>query len=127
MQLGSTRIQEGKTRLNRPENPAEDPQLCLVIVLITFVSGILFCTFVMDNINFATETFNTQMAGLLLNSFTMNSNHIVAFLKNTGFALIEITSAYINGIVTTITKLVKIAPNAIGSVILTGNLIAGHN
>jgi hypothetical protein len=51
----------------------------LLIVLITFVSGILFYTFVMDNINFATETISTQIAGLLLNSFSINSTHIVAF------------------------------------------------
>jgi len=35
----------------------------LLIILVTFVSGILFYTFVMDNINFATETINTQMVG----------------------------------------------------------------
>jgi hypothetical protein len=97
----------------------------LLIVLVTFVSGILFYTFVMDNINFATETINTQMVGLLLNSFTMNSTHIIAFLKNTGSALVEITSAYVNGLVTAIVNLVKIAPNAIGSVILTGNFLPG--
>jgi hypothetical protein len=98
----------------------------LLLVLVTFVSGILFYTFVMDNINFATETFNTQMVGLLLNSFTMNSTHIVAFLKNTGSTLIEVTSAYVNGLVTAIINLVKIAPNAIGSVILTGNFLPGN-
>jgi len=98
----------------------------LLLVLVTFVSGILFYTFVMDNINFATETFNTQMVGLLLNSFTMNSTHIVAFLKNTGSTLIEVTSAYVNGLVTAIVNLVKIAPNAIGSVILTGNFLPGN-
>ena len=99
----------------------------LLIVLVTFVSGILFYTFVMDNINFAAETINTQIAGLLVKSFTMNSTHIVAFLKNTGSTLVEITSAYVNGLVTAIVNLVKIAPNAIGSVVLTGNFIAGNN
>jgi hypothetical protein len=98
----------------------------LLIVLITFVSGILFYTFVMENINFATETFNTQMAGLLLNSCTMNSTHLVAFLTNTGSQIIEITTAYVNGLVTAIVNLVKIAPNAIGSVVLTGNFLPGN-
>ena len=98
----------------------------LLLVLVTLVSGILFYTFVMDNVNFATETFTTQMAGLLLNSFTMNSTHIVAFLKNTGSALVEITSAYVNGLITTITNLVKIPPNAVGSVILAGNFQHGN-
>ena len=97
----------------------------LLLVLVTFISGILFYTFVMDNITFAAETLNTQIAGLLLNSFTMNSTHIVAFLKNTGSQIIEVTTAYVNGLVTAIVNLVKIAPNAIGSVILTGNFLPG--
>jgi len=98
----------------------------LLLVLVTFISGILFYTFVMDNVNFATETFNTQMVGLLVESFTMNSTHIVAFLQNTGSALVEITSAYVNGLVTAIVNLVKITPDAIGSVILAGSFIAGN-
>ena len=98
----------------------------LLLVLVTFVTGILFYTFVMDNINFATETISTQIAGLLLNSFSINSTHIVASLKNAGSTLVEITTAYVNGLVTAIANLVKIAPNAIGSVILTGSFLPGN-
>jgi len=98
----------------------------LLLVLVTFVSGILFYTFVMDNITFAAETLNTQIAGLLLNSFTMNSTHIVAFLKNTGAQIIEVTNAYVNGLVTAIANLVKIAPNAIGTVVLIGDFLSGN-
>jgi flagellin-like protein len=98
----------------------------LLLVLVTFTAGILYYTFVMQNISFATNTFNTQMVALLVNSFTMNSTHIVAFLENTGSALVEITSAYVNGLVTAIINLAKIAPNAIGSVVLTGNFLAGN-
>jgi hypothetical protein len=99
----------------------------LLLVLLTFVSGILFYTFVMQNIEFATNTFSNQMAALLVNSFTINSTHIVAFLQNTGSALVEITSAYVNGLITAIVNLVKIAPNAVGAVILTGSFIAGNS
>ena len=98
----------------------------LLLVIVTFVSGILFYTFVMDNVTFATETLNTQIAGLLLNSFTMNATHIVAFLKNTGAQLIEVSTAYVNGLVTAIANLVKIAPNAVEAVILAGSFIAGN-
>lgn len=91
---------------NKPKHPSKTRRAStavfgvLHIVLVTFVSGILFYTFVMDNVNFAAKTINTQIAGLLLNSFSINSTHIVAFLKNTGSNLIEITTAYVNCIVT---------------------------
>ena len=91
------------------------------MVLVTFVSGILFYTFIMEIINFATEKISTQIAGLLLKSFSINSTHIVAFLKNTGSSLVEITNAHVNGLVTVIVNIAKIAPNAIGSVILKGS------
>ena len=98
----------------------------LLLILITFVSGILFYTFVMQNINFATNTFSTQMAALLVNSFSINATHVVAFLQNTGSTLVEVTSAYVNGLITAIVNMVKIAPNAIGAVILAGSFIAGN-
>jgi len=98
----------------------------LLLILVTFVSGILYYTFVMQNISFATNTFSNQMAALLVNSFTINSTHIVAFLQNSGSALIEITSAYVNGLIAAIVNLVKIAPNAVGAVILTGSFLAGN-
>ena len=98
----------------------------LLLVLITFVSGILFYNFVMSNITFATNTYNTQMVALLVNSFTINATHIVAFLQNTGSALVEISTAYVNGLITAVVNLAKIAPNAIGAVILTGNFLSGN-
>ena len=66
------------------------------------------------------------MVALLVNSFTINATHIVAFLQNAGSALVEITTAYVNGLVTAIVNLAKIAPNAIGAVILTGNFLPGN-
>ena len=51
----------------------------LLMILVTCVSGVLFYTFVMDNITFTTETLSTKIADLLLNSFSINSTHIVAF------------------------------------------------
>ena len=98
----------------------------ILLVLITFVSGILFYTFVMQNVSFATNTFSNQMAALLVNSFSINSTHIVAFLQNTGSKLVEITTAYVNGLITAIVNLVKIAPNAVETVILAGSFIAGN-
>jgi hypothetical protein len=80
----------------------------------------------MQNLNFATETFINQMAALLVNLFSINSAHIVAFLQNTGSKFVEITSAYVNVLIATIVNLVKIAPNAVEAVILAGSFIAGN-
>ena len=127
--MSSTRKQEEKDIPKPPRKSRRASTAAfgvLLLVLVTFVSGILFYTFVMDNITFAAETLNTQIAGLLLNSFTMNSTHIVAFLKNTGAQVIEVTTAYVNGLVTAIATLVKIAPNAIGSVVLRGDFLSGN-
>lgn len=78
----------------------------LLLVLITFASGILFYNFVMSNISFATNTYNTQMVALLVKSFTINATHIVAFLQNTGAAMVEFTNAYVNGLITALVTLV---------------------
>jgi hypothetical protein len=98
----------------------------LLLVLITFASGILFYNFVMSNISFATNTYNTQMVALLVKSFTINATHIVAFLQNTGAAMVEFTNAYVNGLITALVTLVQIAPNAIGAAILQGDFVAGN-
>ena len=127
--MGSTHTQEGETTPKQPKKSRRASTAVfgvLLLVLVTFVTGILFYTFVMDNINFATEKISTQIAGLLLDSFSINSTHIVTSLKNAGSTLVEITTANVNGLVTAITNLVKIAPDAIGSVILTGNFLPGN-
>jgi hypothetical protein len=97
----------------------------LLLTLITVASGFLFYNFVMTNINTATETFSSQMTGLIMTSFSINATHIVAFLQNKGQKLVEVTTAYINGMVTALVKMVDIAPQAIGTVILRGSFIAG--
>ena len=95
----------------------------LLLVLITFVSGILFYNFVMSNISFAKNTYNTQMVALFLKSFTINATHIVVFLQNTGNSIVEVTTAYVDGLITSIVNLVQIAPNAVGSAILQGDFM----
>ncbi len=97
----------------------------LLMTLIIFASGFLFYNFVITNINTATDTFTNQMTGLLMKSFTMNSTHIIAFLQNTGQKVVDITVAYVNGLVTAIVNMAEIAPNAIGTVILCGTFMAG--
>lgn len=64
------------------------------------------------------------MTALPVNSFTMNFAHIVTILKNTSSALVKITIAYINGLISSIVNLVKIDSNAVGAVILLGTFLA---
>ena len=78
----------------------------------------------MQNINIATEALNTQMAALLLNSFTINATHVVVFLQNTGSALVEITSGVVNGPIAAIVNAVRIVTNAIGAVIVAGEFLS---
>ncbi len=80
----------------------------------------------MQNVSFATSTYSTQMFALLVKSFTINATHIVAFLQNTGAAIVEVTSAYVNGLITAIVNLAQIAPNAIGAVVLQGDFFQGN-
>jgi len=98
----------------------------LLLVLITFVSGILFYNFVMSNISLATNSYNTQMVALFLKSFSINATHIVALIQNTGTSIFEATNAYVNGLITSLVTLVQIAPNAIGSAILQGDFLPGN-
>ena len=98
----------------------------VLLVIITFAFGIIFFNFVMSNVSFAANTFNTQMTALLLKSFTINATHVIAYVQNTGAALVDITSAYVNGLVISLTAMVQIAPNAIGEAILVGNFMPGN-
>jgi len=98
----------------------------VLLVIITFAFGIVFFNFVMSNVSFAANTFNTQMAALLLKSFTINATHVIAYVQNTGAALVEISSAYVNGLVTSLTAMVQIAPSAIGEAILEGSFLSGN-
>lgn len=68
----------------------------LVMIIVVFISGFFFYNFVTSNVNFSKNTFNTQMTNLLLNSFSANSTHIVAFIKNSANKAIEFTQAYTN-------------------------------
>jgi hypothetical protein len=66
------------------------------------------------------------MVGLLVKSFSINATHIVAYLQNAGNEMIELTNAYINGLVASLTAMVKITPNAIAEAVLQGNFLPGN-
>ena len=70
--------------------------------------------------------FNAQMVAILLKSFTINATHVVAYLQNAGTKIIEITNAYVNGLIASLTAIVQVVPNALGAAILQGNFQPGN-
>jgi hypothetical protein len=98
----------------------------VLLVIVCFAFGIIFFNFVNGNLSLAVSSFNTQMVAILLKSFTMNSTHVVAYLQNAGSKLIDITNAYVNGLIASLTAIVQVAPNALGAAILLGNFQPGN-
>ncbi len=98
----------------------------LLLVLVCFAFGIVYFGFVSSNIQFATSAFNTQMVALLLKSFTINATHIVAYLMNAGSKMVEITNAYVDGLITALSAMVQIVPNAVGAAVLQGSFQPGN-
>ncbi len=97
----------------------------ILLFLVCFAFGIVYFGFVTTNIQLATSTFNTQMVALLLKSFSFNATHIVAYLQNAGNKMVEITNAYVNGLITNLADIVHIVPNAVGAAVLQGAFAAG--
>jgi ABC-type Fe3+ transport system substrate-binding protein len=98
----------------------------MLLVLVSFAFGIVYFGFVNTNISLATANFNTQMVALLLKSFSINATHIVAYLQNEGSKIVEITNAYVNGLITNLATIVQIVPNAIEAAVLQGSFVAGN-
>jgi hypothetical protein len=98
----------------------------LLLVLLVFAFGIFFYNFVMANVELATNTFNTEMASLLLKSFTINSTHLISWLQNTGNNLVKITTAYINGLIATVQGKLEIEPQTIQPIVIVSSFIKGN-
>jgi hypothetical protein len=95
------------------------------MVIITFASGAVLFNFVMSNVNFAKNSFTSQMSALLVQSFTINATQITAWLQNTGNTLVEITGAYVNGLIAILTNSVNIQPGSVGATSLQGDFTKG--
>jgi len=98
----------------------------LLLVLLVFAFGIFFYNFVMANVELATNTFNTEMASLLLKSFTINSTHLISWLQNTGNNLVKITTAYVNGLIATVQGKLEIEPQTIQPIVIVSSFIKGN-
>lgn len=99
----------------------------LMITMVTLVSGFFFLNFVTANVNFAKNTFNTQMKSLLLDSFSANTTHIVAFIKNSANKVVEFTQAYVNNMLGTLQGgKATIKPLSIGIATIRGSFAEGN-
>jgi hypothetical protein len=93
---------KGIRKFKRSSRGTSKVMAALVIVMVTFASGLIFLRFVVSNVNFAKTIFNTQMQNLLLESFSVNSTHIIAFIQNGYAKAVSFTLAYVNGLVATL-------------------------
>jgi len=97
----------------------------LLLIIITLASGAVLFNFVMANVNFAKSSFTSQMSALLVQSFTINATQITAWLENAGSALVEITGAYVNGLIVALANTVNIKPGSVGTTSLLGDFTKG--
>ena len=99
----------------------------LMIIIVVFASGFFFLTFVMSNVDFAKTIFNTQMERLLLESFSANTTHIIAFIKNTANQGVEFTLAYVNNMLATMHGgKVAISPQSTEVATIIGSFAEGN-
>jgi hypothetical protein len=80
----------------------------LLLIIITFAFGIAYVSFVTSEIQFSWSTYASEMNRLVLKFFTVNATHIVADLQNLGKAVVEITGAYVNGLVAVVNGALQI-------------------
>lgn len=98
----------------------------LMAIIVVFISGFFFYNFVASNVNFAKNTFNTQLTNLLLDSFSANSTHILAFIKNSANKAVEFTQAYTNNMLAVLQGGKAIVePLSTGAAIIRGSFMEG--
>jgi hypothetical protein len=98
----------------------------LLLVLLVFAFGIFLYDFVMSNVKLATNTFNTEMASLLLKSFTINSTHLISWVQNTGNNLVKIATVYVNGLIAVVQGKLEIEPQTIQPIVIISSFIKGN-
>ena len=100
----------------------------LMVVMVIFASGFIFCNFVINNVNFAKTIFNSQMQSLLLQYINANTTHIVAFIKNAGANAVEFTMAYVDGLLVAIQEgKATISASTVGAAAILGAFVKGNS
>ena len=111
--------------LTRCRKASSSVYAMILMVIITLASGAVLFNFVMSNVNFAKNSFTSQMSALLVQSFTIDATQIRVWLQNAGNTLVEITGAYVNGLIAAVTGDINIQPGSVGATSLQGDFTKG--
>lgn len=97
----------------------------LLIMISVFVAGCIYYNYTAAAFGSMKNSFQTQMALLLLESVKINSTCIKASVRNSGIMEAIITKAYVNGMSNILRQSITIAGGSVGTAILTGTFKKG--
>jgi len=99
----------------------------LMMIIVVLVSGFFLLNFVMSNVDSMKTIFSSQMKGLLIESFSANTTHIIVQVKNTANKLVEITQAYVDNTIATLQEGKTILqPLSTGIATIIGSFTSGN-
>ena len=105
---------------------ASSASAVLLLTIITFAFGVAYVSFVTSEIQFSWSTYASEMNRLVLKFFTVNATYIVADLQNLGKTVVEITGAYVNGLVATVNGALQIQPGLSNAIAIVGDFVRGN-
>ena len=97
----------------------------LLLVLVTVTSGVFFYNYVSGLVDSMKTNLNTQLSLLLIEAVNINTTCITAYLRNTGRAVANIVTAYVNSIPAVLSRLVELAPSTVAPIYIYGNYLIG--
>ena len=121
--MSRTRIQDGTSAMRTLMKSRTGTSMMLgsiMLIIVSLVVGLLFYSYVSGSFDVMTNTFNTQMQGLLLEWTQVNTTHITAMLKNAGPKIVSITNAYVNNIPKLLQQNLQISPSSTGAAYVNG-------
>jgi len=98
----------------------------LLLVIVTLAAGVLFYNTIMGSVISMTNSFNTQLSRLMLESSNINGTHITAFIRNNTPYSVEILNAYVDSQIALLVQTVKIASSALGVTQIKGDYSTGE-
>jgi len=113
-------------RLARSRKGSSMVLATLLLVIVTLAAGVLFYNTIMGSVTSMTNSFNTQMNRLMLETSNINATHITAFIRNNSQYSVEILNAYVDSQIALLVQTVKIAASALGITQIKGDYSEGE-